>query len=99
MTCRFTYVVGFQLLINYSFAEDKMSESHAKTETGATDKKEEMTKTSGSEEKPQNEEEEIGKKCNDTFFKFAVMLYNPTSQATKEKLSEKFVRTSLKNAN
>ena len=74
MTCRFTHVVGLHFLINYSFAEDKMSESHAKTETGATDKKEEMTKTSGSEEKPQNEEEEIGKKCNDTFFKFAAML-------------------------
>ena len=74
MTCRFTCVVGLQFLINYSFAEDKMSESHAKTETGATDKKEEMTKTSGSEEKPQNEEEEIGKKCNDTFFKLPAML-------------------------
>lgn len=39
-----------------------MSESHAKTETAAADKKEEMTKTSGSDEKPQNEEEEIGKR-------------------------------------
>ena len=49
-----------------------MSESPAKTETA--DKKEEMTKTSGSDEKPQNEEEEIGKKCNAaTFFKFAAM--------------------------
>jgi len=42
-----------------------MSESHAKSETVATDKKEEMTKTSGSEEKPQNEEEEIDIDLND----------------------------------
>ena len=79
MTCRFTYVVGLQFLINYSFAEDKMSESHAKTETGATDKKEEMTKTSGSEEKPQNEEEEIGKKYNDTFYQICCHAISPTS--------------------
>ena len=76
-----------------------MSESHAKTETGATDKKEEMTKTSGSEEKPQNEEEEIGKKCNDTFFKFAAMLAALQVRQQKKNFSEKFVRTSLKNAN
>ena len=37
-----------------------MSESHAKIETG-TEKKDKVTKPSGTEEKPQNEEE-IGKK-------------------------------------
>ena len=37
-----------------------MSESHAKIETG-TEKKDKVTKLSGTEEKPQNEEE-IGKK-------------------------------------
>ena len=63
-----------------------MSESHAKSEAVATDKKEEMTKTSGSEEKPQNEEEEIGKKCNDTFFKFAAMLAAPQVKQQKKKL-------------
>ena len=57
-----------------------MSESHAKTETAAADKKEEMTKTSGSDEKPQNEEEEIGKKCNATFFKFSAMLFKRSNK-------------------
>ena len=85
MTCRFTYVVGLQFLINYSFAEDKMSESHAKTETGATDKKEEMTKTSGSEEKPQNEEEEIGKKCNAIHFSNLLSCYQPYKLSNKRK--------------
>ena len=59
-----------------------MSESPAKTETA--DKKEEMTKTSGSDEKPQNEEEEIGKKCNaTTFFKFAAMLFKRSNKRIK----------------